>query len=186
MDQLRSEWNATNSRLVKHVTTLVNKRIEKAYITLPLSRLNEEGSRNDDKDVVVEELIFNKIQNEEFKEYEKVKKVLKDLESCLDKINACGEEKLLVEQNKMKADVGTDGIGLDASKNDCVTKGSIECKYKIGKLREILAGYNQEIKLKCRIVDDLYTQANREILLAYTSAILMEPYLLDDQNTSLY
>ena len=100
------------------VTTLVNKRIEKAYIKLPVSRLNEEESRNDDKDVVVEELIFNKIQNEEFKEYEKVKKVLKDLESCLDKINACGEEKIFVEQNKMKNDTGTDGIGLDASKND--------------------------------------------------------------------
>ena len=80
MEQLRNEWESTNSRLVKHVTALVNKRIEKAYIKLPLSRLNEEESRNDDKDVVVEELIFNKIQNEEFKEYEKVKKVLKDLE----------------------------------------------------------------------------------------------------------
>ena len=86
MDQLRSEWNATNSRLVKHVTTLVNKRIEKAYIKLPLSRLNEEESQNDDKDVVVEELIFNKIQNEEFKEYEKVKKVLKDLNPALTKL----------------------------------------------------------------------------------------------------
>ena len=186
MDQLRSEWNATNSRLVKHVTTLVNKRIEKAYIKLPVSRLNEGESRNDDEEIVVEELIFNKIQNEEFKEYEKVKKVLRDLESCLDKINACGEEKIFVEQNKMKTDTATDGVGLDGTKNVSVTKYSVECKYKIGKLREILAGYNQEIKLKCRIVDDLYTQANREILLAYTSAILMEPYLLDDQNTSLY
>ena len=43
----------------------------------------------------------------------------------------------------MKTDTGTDGVGLDASKNVSVTKYSIECKYKIGKLREILAGYNQ-------------------------------------------
>jgi hypothetical protein len=86
----------------------------------------------------------------------------------------------------MKTDTATDGVGLDGTKNVSVTKYSVECKYKISKLREMLAGYNQEMKLKCRIVDDLYTQANREILLAYTSAILMEPYLLDDQNTSLY
>ena len=50
---------------------------------------------------MVEELIFNKIQNEEFREYAKVKKVLRDLESCLKKINACGEEKILVQQSRM-------------------------------------------------------------------------------------
>ena len=186
MEQLRSEWNGTNSRLVKHVTALVNKRIEKEYIKIPTRGLNEGESQNCDKDVVVEELIFNKIQNEEFREYEKVKKVLRDLESCLGKINACGEEKILVQQSRMNAGVETGCIDLDATRNIGTKKDSLECKYKVETLREMLSGYNQEMKLKCRIVDDLYTQANREILLAYTSAILMEPYLLDDQNSSLY
>ena len=86
----------------------------------------------------------------------------------------------------MNAGVETGGVGLDATRNIGTKKDSLECKYKIVTLREMLSGYNQEMKLKCRIVDDLYTQANREILLAYTSAILMEPYLLDDQNSTLY
>ena len=41
------------------------------------------------------------------------------------------------------------------------------------------------MKVKERIVDDINCQAKREILLAYTATILMEPYLTQN-TTSLY
>ena len=41
MEQLKIEWTVINSKLVKYMTSLVNKRIEKAYIKLPSKTLSD-------------------------------------------------------------------------------------------------------------------------------------------------
>ena len=70
MEQLKIEWTVINSKLVKYMTSLVNKRIEKAYIKLPSKTLSDKYNnvgniKSDMMSLTEEELIFNKIQNEE-------------------------------------------------------------------------------------------------------------------------
>ena len=85
MDQLRTEWTVINSKLVKHATALVNKRIEKGYIKLPSQTLL--SGKDDFIPLTEGELIFNKLQQEEIVEYGKLQKALLQLKECHEKIN---------------------------------------------------------------------------------------------------
>ena len=190
MEQLKIEWTVINSKLVKYMTSLVNKRIEKAYIKLPSKTLNDKynnvGNINSDMmSLTEEELIFNKIQNEEVIEYDKISNVLRDLKECHDKINIYGKKKIEELNNKYNNKDTHNGDDDDNNNNNNNINNKLTYKYNIKQLEEILSNYNQEMKVKERIVDDINCQVKREILLAYTATILMEPYLTQN-TTSLY
>ena len=190
MEQLKIEWTVINSKLVKYMTSLVNKRIEKAYIKLPSKTLSDKYNnvgniKSDMMSLTEEELIFNKIQNEEVIEYDKISNVLRDLKECHDKINIYGKKKIEELNNKYNNKDTHNGDDDNNNNNNNNINNKLTYKYNIRQLEEILSNYNQEMKVKERIVDDINCQAKREILLAYTATILMEPYLTQN-TTSLY
>ena len=92
------------------------------------------------------------------------------------------DEKITTEEVKVDIELSTNE---DNNNNNNNINNKLTYKYNIKQLEEILSNYNQEMKVKERIVDDINCQAKREILLAYTATILMEPYLTQN-TTSLY
>jgi hypothetical protein len=173
MEQLRTEWTVINSKLVKHATALVNKRIEKAYIKLPSKTLLSQRNEDEFIPLTEGELVFDKIQHGEIIEYGKLQKALLQLKECHEKINDYGKKKI---EELHKCNDTNDKIGIPINNNKNYNN-RLAYMYNINHINKIMSAYSQEMKVKERIIEDINGQRKREILLAYTATILMEPYL---------
>ena len=155
-------WKKINNRLVTLCTELVNKKLETRYIRLEdkahFSETNTELGKS------LEERTLSKIQGKIMQKYKQIKNCVAKLEDCL-------------------ADLLKHVDFLEHNSEEGICRlGPLKQNYAANILANASAIYQKEMLTKKGIVQNIFCQDDRNVLLGYTTVLLLEPDVQDFAN----
>ena len=156
------QWRKINNRLVTLCTELVNKKLETRYI-----RIGDQVQLKSRKRICgksLEERTLSKVQDKIILKYKEVKRCMIKLENCL--------EELMKHIDFLKND----------SEEGICRLGPMKLHYATNILANAAAIYQKEILTKKDIVKNIFSEDDRNILLGYTTVLLLEPDVQDFAN----